>query len=99
MSRMIEARGSTFSVETYPPVSINTSYPRSHNSVINGNTFFCASGSPPVTSTRLQPNSSSFEKISSDAIFSPPVKVYSLSHQTHRIGQPVKRTNEHGRPA
>jgi len=27
------------------------------------------------------------------------VKVYSLSHQTQRIGQPVKRTKVHGRPA
>src|SRR5687768_16106917 len=31
--------------------------------------------------------------------WSPPVNVYSLSHQTHLMGQPVRRTNVHGRPA
>src|SRR5690606_10950996 len=78
---------------------ISTSYPRPHSSVIKGNTFFCASGSPPVTSTRPQPNSSSFAKTSAKETFSPPENVYSLSHQTQRIGQPVRRTNEHGLPA
>src|SRR5688500_12905115 len=32
-------------------------------------------------------------------IRSPPVKVYSESHQTQRRLQPVRRTNTHGRPA
>jgi hypothetical protein len=42
---------------------------------------------------------SSLAKISSKLMCSPPVNVYSLSHHTHRMGQPVRRTNEHGRPA
>src|SRR3982751_5368722 len=66
---------------------------------MNAKAFVCASGSPPLTSTRLQSNSSNLVSIASKESFSPPVNVYSLSHQTHRIGQPVSRTKEHGRPA
>jgi hypothetical protein len=42
---------------------------------------------------------SSFLKISSNEMRSPPVNVYSESHQTQRIGQPVRRTKLQGLPA
>src|SRR5262245_50533318 len=95
-SRITFARGSTSSVETYPPVSISTSKPSSQRRLINVNADFCASGSPPVTSTRLQPNSWTLLITCSSDTCSPPVNVYSLSHQTQRMGQPVSRTNVHG---
>src|SRR5687768_5356078 len=58
-----------------------------------------AKGSPPVTSTSLHPNSRTRSITSSTETYSPPLNVYSLSHHVQRMGQPVSRTKEQGRPA
>src|SRR3972149_1667892 len=57
------------------------------------------SGSPPVISTSFVPMSCTFAMRSASGIFSPPKNEYSVSHHTHRSGQPVSRMNVQGYPA
>src|SRR5690606_30458573 len=59
---------------------------------------FWASGSPPLTQTVLQSNSDTVASTSASDIISPPLKAYSVSHQTQRKGQPVRRTKTVGKP-
>src|SRR5688572_21040013 len=99
ISRIIFALGSTSAVGKNPPVSTSTSYPSAHKRSIKVNASFWANGSPPVISTRLQPKSRTWSNTLSSETFSPPLKVYSLSHHTQRMGHPVRRTKVHGRPA
>src|SRR4051812_47400333 len=91
-SRISLARSSTGVTSIDPEVSISTSYPPSHRRLINSNDSLCASGSPPVTSTSLQPYDATRAITSSIDIFSPPVKVYSESHHRQRRLHPAKRT-------
>ena len=50
------------------------------------------------TQTVPQPNAFVRPRIAATSTDSPPLNAYSVSHQTQRKGQPVRRMNTVGRP-
>jgi hypothetical protein len=92
-------RGSSGATSTAPDVSTSTVQPASSRRSASTNALRWMSGSPPVISTSGVPISATRSMMASSDIFSPPWNEYSVSHQTQRSGQPVRRMNVHGSPA